>query len=222
MPHLRLIPTRPAPALATVALGLLAASMTAAAAPPADAAQGVSAQADRAVTLPSPKPDVSVLTARCLMPYLDRGTYTIPARYSGAGTSTKPVRAGKVLQVRSVTITLAERDWRGAHLGVWTAGNFAWYPLRMHGGNAVFRVDADGPLYADGGGQTFKFVSYRAQGHDRPASGTYEVRGCLLDRIPVWVTRPDLRVPRYPKKVLTPLEPVEFWDGARRKMPQPR
>ena len=65
-----------------------------------------------------------------------------------------------------------ERDWRGAHLGVWTAGNFAWYPLRMHGGNAVFRVDADGPLYADGGGQTFKFVSYRAQGHDRPASGT--------------------------------------------------
>lgn len=174
---------------------------------------------ERAINLP--RPDLSILTSRCVNPYQDRGSYQIPAGYSGAGTSAKPIPAGKYLQVRTVTITLEEADWRGAHLGIWTHGDFAWYPLRMENGAAVFHVEYDGPLYADGGGQTFKFVSYRARGYDRPAKGTYLIRGCLLGRIPQWVTLPDLRVPRYPKKVLTPREPVELWDGVRRPMPQP-
>jgi hypothetical protein len=169
----------------------------------------------------APRPDITILSSPCAHPFEDRGTYQIPAGYSGAGTSTRAIPAGKFLQVRTVNITLAESDWRGAHLGVWTHGDFAWYPLRTENGSAVFRVKDDGPLYADGGGQTFKFVSYRAQGYDRPASGTYVVRGCLLDRIPIWVTKPDIRVPRYPKKVLTPVEPVELWDGVRRPMQQP-
>ncbi|MET0815333.1 MAG: hypothetical protein ABWX88_09100 [Pseudoxanthomonas sp.] len=168
-----------------------------------------------------PRPDVSLLTRRCAHPFEDRGTYQIPAGYSGAGTSAKAIPVGKFLQVRTATVTLAESDWRGTHLGVWTNGDFAWYPLRMHNGAAVFGVGEDGPLYADGGGQTFKFVSYRARGYDRPANGTYVVRGCLLDSIPTWVTKPDMRVPRYPKKVLTPLEPVELWDGVRRPMQRP-
>lgn len=201
---------------APLPLALLALCMCGgvAAAPPS------SRQLDERV-INQPRPDISVLTRRCASPYEDRGTYQIPAGHSGAGTSTKPVPAGKFLQVRTVTITLAEPGWRGAHLGLWTRGEFAWYPLRMHDGSAVFRVKDDGPLYADGGGQTFKFVSYRAQGHGHPANGTYVVRGCLLDTIPRWVTIPDVRVPRYPKKVLTPLEPVEMWDGVRRRMEQP-
>ena len=216
MPPASPIRIRRAPALATATLGLALVSTGLA------ASQADPPRVDTAPASTLPRPDVSILTSRCAQAYLARSTYTIPAGYSGAGTSTTPVPDGKVLQVRSVTITLAERDWRGAHLGVWTGGRFAWYPLRTQGGNAVYRVGTDGPLYADGGGQTFKFVSYRAQGYDRPASGTYVVRGCLLDRIPIWVTRPDVRVPRYPKQVPTPLEPVEFWDGARRAMPPPR
>lgn len=168
-----------------------------------------------------PPPNVSILTQRCAIPYVDRGTYRIPAGYSGAGTSAKAVPAGKVLQVRSATITLEEADWRGAHLRIQTHGELAWYPLRTHNGAAIFRVADDGPLYADGGGQTVSFVSYRVRGHDRPVNGTYVIRGCLLDRIPNWVTVPDVRVPRYPKKVLTPLEPVEWWDGVRRPMERP-
>lgn len=169
----------------------------------------------------APVPDITILSSPCARPFEDRGTYQIPAGYSGAGTSAKAIPANKFLQVRTVTITLDEPGWRGAHLGIWTHGNFAWYPLRTESGSAVFRVKDDGPLYADGGGQTLKFVSYRAQGYNHPAKGTYLIRGCLLDRIPIWVTKPDVRVPRYPKKVLTPLEPVELWDGVRRPMQQP-
>lgn len=194
-----------------LALGI---SIYVAAAPPSDRVLD-----ERAIN--APPPDITILSSPCARPFEDRGTYQIPAGYSGAGTSAKPIPANKVLQVRSVTITLAEPDWRGAHLGIWTLGNFAWYPLRTENGSAIFRVKDDGPLYADGGGQTFKFVSYRAQGYNRPAKGTYLIRGCLLDRIPLWVTKPDVRVPRYPKKVLTPLEPVELWDGVRRPMQQP-
>ena len=168
-----------------------------------------------------PAPDISVLTHRCALPYEDRGTYQIPSGFGGAGTSAKAIPANKVLQVRSVTVTLDEADWRGADIGVWTARDFAWYPMRMHNGAAVFRVNQDGPLYADGGGQTFKFVSNRESGKGRAANGTYVIRGCLLDGIPKWVTIPDVRVPRYPKKRLTPLEPVELWDGVRGPMKQP-
>ena len=168
-----------------------------------------------------PAPDISILTKRCAQSYEDRGTYQIPSGFGGAGTSAKAIPDSKVLQVRSVTITLDEADWRGADLGIWTERNFAWYPLRMHNGAAVHRVNQDGPLYADGGGQTLKFVSYRASGKGRAANGTYVIRGCLLDSIPKWLTIPDVRVPRYPKKVLTPREPVELWDGVRRPMPQP-
>ena len=196
------------------ALLALCLGSVAAAAPP-----GSRTLDERAIDLT--RPDVSILLSRCAHPFEDRGIYQIPAGYSGAGTSAKAIPAGKFLQVRTVTITLSESDWRGAHLGVWTHGDFAWYPLRMHNGSAVFRVKDDGPLYADGGGQTFKFVSYRAQGYDRPASGTYVVRGCLLDRIPIWVTKPDIRVPHYPKKVPTPLEPVELWDDVRQPMQHP-
>lgn len=201
------------PVVAMLAIASMASTATAA--PP------VARPLDERAATGLPRPDISVLTSRCARPFEDRGSYTIPAGYSGAGTSAKAIPAGRVLQVRSVTITLAEPDWRGAHLGLWTQGDFAWYPLRQSRGEAVFRVAEDGPLYADGGGQTFKFVSYRASGYDRPARGTYVVRGCLLDRIPPWVTRPDIRVPRYPKRVLTPLEPVELWDGVRRAMPPP-
>jgi len=163
-----------------------------------------------------PVPDISILASHCASPYSDRGTYQIPAGYSGAGTSTKAVPAGRFLQLRSVTITLNEADWRGAHLRIQGAGQLAWYPLRNKNGSAVFRVLEDGPLYADGGGRTVSFVSYRARGYERHASGTYAIQGCLLDSIPKWVAVPDARVPRYPKKALTPLEPVELWDGVRR------
>ena len=173
----------------------------------------------RAIDLPAP--DLSVLVSRCAHPFEDRGQYRIPAGYSGEGASSKPIPTGKFLQLRSVAITLDEADWRGAHLGAWTHGEFAWYPLRLQGGAAIYQVDVDGPLYVDGGGGTFKFVSYRAQGYDRPASGTYVLRGCLVDRIPAWVTVPDMRVPRYPKKRLTPLEPVEMWDGVRQAPERP-
>lgn len=174
---------------------------------------------DRHINLPAP--DITILTSRCANPYSDRGTYQIPAGYSGAGTSAKVVPAGKFLQLRSVTITLNEVDWRGADLRLQAGRDLSWYTLRKPDASAVFRVREDGPLYADGGGKTVSFVSYRSRGFDRPANGTYAIQGCLLDSIPRWVTIPDVRVPRYPKKILTPREPVELWDGVRRPMPSP-
>jgi hypothetical protein len=174
---------------------------------------------ERVIDLPAP--DITILTSRCAKPYSHRGTYQIPAGYSGAGTSAKAVPAGKFLQLRSVTITLDETDWRGADLRLQAARELSWYSLRKPTQSAVFRVQEDGPLYADGGGKTVSFVSYRSRGFDRPANGTYAIQGCLLDSIPKWVTIPDVRVPRYPKKVLTPREPVELWDGVRSTMPHP-
>jgi hypothetical protein len=174
---------------------------------------------ERAINLPAP--DITILTSRCANSYSDRGTYQIPAGYSGAGTSAKAVPDGKFLQLRSVTITLDETDWRGADLRLQAGRELSWYTLRKPNASAVFRVQEDGPLYADGGGKTVSFVSYRSRGFDRPANGTYAIQGCLLDRIPKWVTIPDVRVPHYPKKVPKPREPVELWDGVRRTMPHP-
>ncbi|MHC9083400.1 hypothetical protein ACYX7E_00030 [Luteimonas sp. RIT-PG2_3] len=218
------IPTRSRHALATAALttaALATAALTSAliasialAAPPASRLLDA-----RAIDLP--RLDTSVLTARCAHTFVDRGRYQIPAGYSGAGTSAKAIPADKVLQVRSVTITLDEADWRGAHLRIQGGGELAWYPLRTQNAAAVFRVREDGPLYADGGGKTVSFVSYRSRGFDRPVNGTYAIQGCLLDSIPQWVTIPDVRVPRYPKRVLTPLEPVELWDGVRQPAEKP-
>ena len=170
----------------------------------------------------TPVPDITVLTSRCAKPYADRGSYQIPAGYSGAGTSAKAVPAGKFLQLRSVTVTLNETDWRGADLRIRAGRQLSWYSLRKPNESAVFRAQEDGPLYADGGGKTVSFVSYRARGFDRPANGTYAIQGCLLDSVPKWVTIPDVRVPRYPKKVLTPREPVEIWDGVRRPAERPQ
>ena len=174
---------------------------------------------ERVIDLPAP--DITILTSRCASPYSDRGTYQIPAGYRGAGTSAKAVPDGKFLQLRSVTITLDETDWRGADLRLQAGRELSWYTLRKPNASAVFRVQEDGPLYADGGGKTVSFVSYRSRGFDRPANGTYAIQGCLLDRIPKWVTIPDVRVPRYPKKVLKPREPVELWDGVRKPAERP-
>ncbi|MGO3127478.1 MAG: hypothetical protein ACTIJY_05360 [Luteimonas sp.] len=54
------------------------------------------------------------------------------------------------------------------------------------------------------------FVAYRNTGIDRAVTGDYMIRGCLVEQPRLRITRPDIDVPRLPKKRLAPREPVEM------------
>jgi len=184
-----------------LALALLTLTAAAVARPPSGSLD------ERASGLP--RPDVPITSVLCAHPFDNRGAYRMDAGFSGAGASSAFIPAGKFLEIRSVKATLHGSELSAGNLGATAGGAFAWYDLRVDKGAVVYSASRDGALYADGNTR-IKFVAYRNGGYDQALSGDYAITGCLVDSVPPRVTRPDMHLPRLPKKRLTPLEPVEM------------
>lgn len=155
-----------------------------------------------------PRPDVPVSSVRCARPFENRGTFVIPAGFSGAGASSRFIPADRFLELRRLKATLREPGLRAGNLALNAAGVDEWYDLRVENGAALYSAAKDGALYADRGTR-IKFVAYRGNDHARAVTGDYLISGCLVDARPPITTVPDIRAPRLPKKRLTPPEPVE-------------
>jgi hypothetical protein len=196
--HPHLTHSRHALALLVLALPMAA---NAAPPPPPGALDGRSAQ-----SLHTDTPLIKYMV--CAHPFESRGSYTMGVDYSGSGASSDVIPAGKFLEIRSVKANLHGQALSAGNLGVTSGGGFAWYDLRVDNGSIVYSASHDGALYADGNTR-IKFVAYRDGGEHRAMTGDYVMRGCLVDTVPPRLTKPDIRLPRLPKKRLTPLEPVE-------------
>jgi len=151
---------------------------------------------------------VKIQTMNCAKPFENKGTYAMPVNYSGGGASSDFIPADKYLEIRRIKATLRGAGLSAGNLSLSVSGTQEWYDLRMENGAVVYSSSQDGALYADRGTR-IKFVAYRNSGYDQALTGDYVMSGCLVDKLPARVTRPDIRVPRLPKKRLTPLEPVE-------------
>ena len=151
--------------------------------------------------------DIRPVTLMCAQPFENRGTFELPVRYSGAGASSDFIPEDRYLDIREVRASLRGQDLRAGDLGVRVSGADGWYDMRLVDDAIVWTADVDGPLYADRGTR-IKFVAYRDD-TTQAVTGDYLFRGCLVDSVPRRVTRPDIDVPRLPKKRLTPREPVE-------------
>lgn len=191
-------------AVPALALGLLC--LTAAAAPPSPTG---SRELDPSIADRLPRPEVSELRRVCAQPFENRGTFVMGANVTGAGASSDFVPENRYLEIRQVRATLRGPGLSAGDLSASVSGDSGWYDMRLSHNAIVWTAAADGPLYADRGSR-IKFVAYRNSGSDRAVTGDYVMRGCLLDRLPQLITRPDLDVPRLPKKRLTPREPVEM------------
>ena len=145
----------------------------------------------------------------CAQPFENRGTFVLGANFSGAGAASEFIPADRYLEIRQVRATLRGPGLSAGDLGVSVSGDDGWYGMRLVNDSIVWTAAADGPLYADRGSR-ITFVAYRNSGKDRAVTGDYVMRGCLVDRLPQRITRPDIEVPRLPKKLLTPREPVEM------------
>lgn len=190
-------------AVPALALGLLC--LTTAAAPPPTGSRELDPDiADRL-----PRPDVSELRRACAQPFENRGTFVMGANVTGAGASSDFVPETRYLEIRQVRATLRGPGLSAGDLSASVSGDSGWYDMRLSNNAILWTAAADGALYADRGSR-IKFVAYRSSGSDRAVTGDYVMRGCLLDRLPQLITRPDIDVPRLPKKRLTPREPVEM------------
>lgn len=191
---------RPVPVLA---LGLLC--LTAAAAPPPPGSR----ELDPSIADRLPRTDVPELRRVCAEPFENRGTFGLPVRTSGAGAASEFIPGNRYLEIRQVRASLRGPGLWAGDLGVSVSGDSGWYGMRLVNDAVVWTASADGPLYADRGSR-ITFVAYRNSGTDRAVTGDYVIRGCLVEQLPLRITRPDIEVPRLPKKRLTPREPVEI------------
>ena len=190
-------------AVPAFALGVLC--LTAAAAPPPTGSR----ERDPDIADRLPRPEVPALRRVCAQPFENRGTFVMGANVTGAGASSAFVPENRYLEIRQVRATLRGPGLSAGDLSASVSGDSGWYDMRLSNNAIIWTAAADGPLYADRGSR-IKFVAYRNSGSDRAVTGDYVMRGCLLDRLPQLVTRPDIDVPRLPKKRLTPREPVEM------------
>ncbi len=152
--------------------------------------------------------DIRPVTLLCAQPFENRGTFELPAGTSGGGASSDFVPENRYLEIREVRASLRGPGLRAGDLAARVSGADGWYEMRRVDDEIVWTAGVDGPLYADRGTR-IKFVAYR-DSTGQTITGDYLFRGCLVDSVPRRVTRPDLDVPRLPKKRLTPLEPVEM------------
>ena len=152
--------------------------------------------------------DIRPVTLLCAQPFENRGTFELPVGTSGGGASSDFVPENRYLDIREVRASLRGPGLRAGDLAARVSGADGWYEMRRVDDEIVWTAGVDGPLYADRGTR-IKFVAYR-DGTGQAITGDYLFRGCLVDSVPRRVTRPDLDVPRLPKKRLTPREPVEM------------
>lgn len=143
----------------------------------------------------------------CLRPFTRRGTFQLEPSYSGAGGGFTFDQPG-FLAIRHMTAWLHVPGTVGGNIGAKTRGVFNWYDMEMRNGKADYSAATDGALYADSNSWV-KVVVYRNDHLDRRVSGEYVLEGCVVERIPERLRKPDSQLPRLPPKVLTPLEPVE-------------
>jgi hypothetical protein len=155
------------------------------------------------IDLPA-KPMRNMLCARS---FSRRGTFVLERNYSGAGGGFTFDQAG-FLEIRHMTAWLHVPGTTGGNIGANTRGVFSWYDMEMRSGKADYSAAQDGAIYADSNSWV-TVVVYRNDQLDQHVTGEYVLRGCLVDRIPQRLRRPDSQLPRLPPKVLTPLEPVE-------------
>lgn len=143
----------------------------------------------------------------CARPFSHRGTFVLEPNYSGAGGGFTFDQAG-FLEIRHMTAWLHVPGTTGGNIGANTRGVFSWYDMEMRSGKADYSAAQDGAIYADSNSWV-KVVVYWNDHLDQRVTGEYVLRGCVVDRIPQRLRRPDSQLPRLPPKVLTPLEPVE-------------
>jgi hypothetical protein len=143
----------------------------------------------------------------CLRPFTRRGTFQLEPNYSGAGGGFTFDQPG-FLQIRHLQAWLHVPGTTAGNLGATTNNAFHWYDMEMRNGKADYSAAQDGAVYADSNSWV-KVVVYRNDHLDQRVSGEYVLEGCVVDRIPERVRKPDSQLPRLPPKLLTPLEPVE-------------
>jgi len=190
-------------AVPVLALALLC--CTASAAPPPPGSRVLDPKiADRL-----PRPEVPEVRRLCAQPFENRGTFVMGVNVTGAGASSDFIPGNRYLDIRQVRATLRGPGLSAGDLAASVSGADGSYDMRLVDDAIVWTAAADGPLHADRGSR-IKFVAYRTGGSNREVTGDYLIRGCLVEQVPLRITRPDIDVPRLPKKRLTPREPVEM------------